>query len=539
MRLVTVLALLLVVGICTTPAMADKDDPVKMEGDPLLPLDVDYFQINLTAGVTVVVETMAGPHCDPDMTDTMLYLYGPNACAPQVAYDDDGGPGLFSLMTYTPTVTGTYYIKMMGYSTNEGCYKFTVKCAGVVPTTLVNELEPNDTCGPAVQTLTCDNYVHGRIGAPPVLGACCVPGCGTCTLTTQATCYAPSVWHGEWTSCTPNQCPVTTPPPVNDTCAGAILLPCGQGLVVNGTLSCATNDYDPGIGTPPPSCTNGYSAVGPDVVYMVSMAVGDVFTAAISAYVTSFDSSIYLVTDCSNVNDSCVAGSDTYPNPPGETITHTATTAGTYYFIVDKYGASAADGFTFTYSLTCPPILGACCDFATGACTITTQTGCPFTWLGAGVPCDPVTCPVPTVEAACCFADGHCELLTEAACLAAPDHIAWLPGVTCSPTANPCPQPGACCNLATGECTFVLEQFCVAPLVFHAELTCVPINPCPPPVPTGACCDPLGNCTVTTQEACLAPNVWHPEWTGCEPNYCPPPVPTEGTTWGQIKANYR
>jgi hypothetical protein len=39
---------------------------------------------------------------------------------------------------------------------------------------------------------------------------------------------------------------------------------------------------------------------------------------------------------------------------------------------------------------------GACCNSATGACTITYQAGCQFTWLGVGVPCDATTCVPPT-----------------------------------------------------------------------------------------------------------------------------------------------
>jgi hypothetical protein len=227
----------------------------------------------------------------------------------------------------------------------------------------------------------------------------------------------------------------------------------------------------------------------------------------------------------------------------------------------------------------CPIPTGACCD-AAGLCTVTIPADCvaPSVWHGEWSTCDLAACPMPV--GACCFLDGHCEILTEAECTVAPDHVQWVPGATCGPEAqNPCAQPGACCDLSTGTCTFVLEALCVAPLVFHADLTCVPTNPCPqpgaccdpntgnctfvlpencpqgwmwlvgvvcvpsnpcpPPVPTGACCDPQGLCTITTQVACVAPSMWHPEWTSCVPNFCPPPVPTEQTTWGKIKANYR
>jgi hypothetical protein len=44
---------------------------------------------------------------------------------------------------------------------------------------------------------------------------------------------------------------------------------------------------------------------------------------------------------------------------------------------------------------------GACCNTATGDCTVTTQAGCTYAWLGVGVPCNIQTCvpPVPTERA--------------------------------------------------------------------------------------------------------------------------------------------
>ncbi len=476
--------------------------------------------------------TDASPACDPDANDTLLYLYGPNACTPQVAFSDDDGPGLYSQITYTPTVSGTYYIMVRGYSSNEGCYMLSITCAGVPPTILVDEVEPNDTCGAAVQTLTCDNFVYGRAGLPPVLGACCVPGCGTCTLTTQTACVSPNVWHGEWTSCTPNQCPVTTPPPANDTCAGAILIPCGTG-VIQSSLSCASPDYSPPSVT---TCT-GYTAVGPDVAYMMNLQAGQVVTLTMDP-TPDFDCSIYIVTDCANMA-TCLGGADDNVTlPDAETITAwTAPAAGTYYVICDKYSIAAGDGFTLTYDISCPAVTAACCA-QSGICTVTTEAEClvPSVWHSEWATCEVASCPEPPAEGACCFADGHCELLSLDACLVAPDHVNWVGGVICDPAANPCAQPGACCDPATGACSFVLAQFCVAPLVFHAELTCLPNNPCP--LPTGACCTPAGGCAVMTQAECLTPNTWHPEWT-CTPNNCPPPVPTDRTTWGKIKANYR
>jgi hypothetical protein len=55
---------------------------------------------------------------------------------------------------------------------------------------------------------------------PPIpRGACCDPQ-GNCTITTQAECLPPNVWHPEWTSCEPNYCP--PPVPTQNTTWGQI-----------------------------------------------------------------------------------------------------------------------------------------------------------------------------------------------------------------------------------------------------------------------------------------------------------------------------
>lgn len=47
---------------------------------------------------------------------------------------------------------------------------------------------------------------------PPPVGACCNPSTEGCTLTTQATCTAPEVWHAERVSCSPDPCRVAGVP---------------------------------------------------------------------------------------------------------------------------------------------------------------------------------------------------------------------------------------------------------------------------------------------------------------------------------------
>lgn len=185
-----------------------------------------------------------------------------------------------------------------------------------------------------------------RVGGDPYLGACCIPG-GECVQTTLAACMDTNgQWMGTGVSCDPNPCVQT---PVNDLCSGAIFLSRCAGGTLQGDLTHANNDYDPAAGAPPASCT-GYAAEGKDVAYLMALEAGD---RVLLTYTTpSHDGSIYIVTDCGNANDSCVAGED---DPEPETIDWTASAAGDYYIIVDAYGPNAGGPFTLDWTIECPP----------------------------------------------------------------------------------------------------------------------------------------------------------------------------------------
>ncbi|MDO9693931.1 MAG: PPC domain-containing protein [Candidatus Latescibacteria bacterium] len=97
-----------------------------------------------------------------------------------------------------------------------------------------------------------------------------------------------------------------------------------QGLTSFPVNTCGSlMDYDPVIG-----CT-GWQAAGEDAVWMIHLAAGESFSAALSG--EDYDASLYLLTDCTDMN-SCVAGGD---DP--EIIDYQATSAGWYYLIVDGY----------------------------------------------------------------------------------------------------------------------------------------------------------------------------------------------------------
>ena len=135
-------------------------------------------------------------------------------------------------------------------------------------------------------------------------------------------------------------------PIANDTCAGAIDVT--SGGTFTGDTTNANNDYSPiasGLG----GCT-GYTANSNDVTYRVTLGAGERLLAELDA---SWDASLYVVTDCAAAASTCVAGQD---NGNPEQIDFTATTAGTYFIVVDGYGA-ARGAYALDVSIS-PPVQG-------------------------------------------------------------------------------------------------------------------------------------------------------------------------------------
>jgi hypothetical protein len=138
---------------------------------------------------------------------------------------------------------------------------------------------------------------------------------------------------------------VLTPP--NDTCAGAILIPCGN-IDISSTTNGATNDYTFSMGAT--SCT-GYKADGLDVVYRIDATVGDSLWVD---YRNVADGSIYLITNCNDPDNSCVAGSDQTIAPNEiESIRYRFVSTGTYYLICDSFGVNTSGDFTLAGQLLC------------------------------------------------------------------------------------------------------------------------------------------------------------------------------------------
>jgi len=76
------------------------------------------FSANQNDEITAATDTDQG-----STTDTYIELYASD-CTTQLAFNDDGGPGLFSLIAdFKAPYTGTYYLKIRGFSsTTVGLY---------------------------------------------------------------------------------------------------------------------------------------------------------------------------------------------------------------------------------------------------------------------------------------------------------------------------------------------------------------------------------------------------------------------------------
>jgi hypothetical protein len=98
-----------------------------------VPYDADWFATTLTAGVTY--QLRASTAATNGVGDPMLELR--NAAGTLIASDDDGGDGFNSLISFTPTSTGTYFLAARGYGSRTGAY--------TVSATIVDDFAANAT----------------------------------------------------------------------------------------------------------------------------------------------------------------------------------------------------------------------------------------------------------------------------------------------------------------------------------------------------------------------------------------------------------
>ncbi len=103
-------------------------------GDILDTLDTDWTSFTLTAASDVRLESSGfdNGNGNGEVIDTTMTLY--DASFVQIDFNDDGGIGLYSLISQTALAAGTYYVEIDGFGTTGtrmGGYLLEIDCDGV------------------------------------------------------------------------------------------------------------------------------------------------------------------------------------------------------------------------------------------------------------------------------------------------------------------------------------------------------------------------------------------------------------------------
>ncbi|SFL05367.1 M10 family metallopeptidase C-terminal domain-containing protein [Shimia haliotis] len=101
--------------------------------------EMDIVRINLVAGQTYTFELLGSPSGGGTLSDPLLNLY--NSSGGFITSNDDGGNGLESLITFTATSTGTYFLGADAFSANTGTYTLTTTTSTPPPPVAAGTLD--------------------------------------------------------------------------------------------------------------------------------------------------------------------------------------------------------------------------------------------------------------------------------------------------------------------------------------------------------------------------------------------------------------
>ncbi len=196
--------------------------------------------------------------------------------------------------------------------------------------------------------------------------SCIAPGCGNGIVEEGEDCDGadlggetcaslPGFFSGDLAcagDCTFDTAACSDVPPPGDTCGDAILI---DETVLPYTDSGDTlnfsNDYGYGVAACPGE-SGGWNAGAEDVVYQITPDTTGVYTIE---FATTWDATVYAVTDCADIDNSCVAGAD---NGNPETLV-TELVAGETYFIIGGHWSNTTPGsggaYTLNVSAACIP----------------------------------------------------------------------------------------------------------------------------------------------------------------------------------------
>jgi len=150
-------------------------------------------------------------------------------------------------------------------------------------------------------------------------------------------------------SCAYDTTGCTLAPPPGDDCANAGVIP-GSGLPVSltGDTSGMTDDYGTGAGDCP-GMANPEGTTHPDVTYEFTPAVDGLYRFTFTP--ANFDGAIYIVTDCADIGNTCVGGSESGNMPNDLEVLDASLTGGTTYFVIVDGGAGGGGPVGGPYTL--------------------------------------------------------------------------------------------------------------------------------------------------------------------------------------------
>ncbi|WP_165440535.1 golvesin C-terminal-like domain-containing protein [Rubripirellula amarantea] len=113
--------------------------PVSTTGIIEIQTDLDYFSFSANAGSTYEIETVL-----TELSDSTLSLFDTDGTT-LITFDDDGGTGLASLITFAPDQSGTYFVAVDNYSDEVGGYGLDISLMSPTNATIIDNGDPGYT----------------------------------------------------------------------------------------------------------------------------------------------------------------------------------------------------------------------------------------------------------------------------------------------------------------------------------------------------------------------------------------------------------
>ena len=146
--------------------------------------------------------------------------------------------------------------------------------------------------------------------------------------------------------------------------SGACTLPdvCGKPAILDiskgsAKVKASTKAATSTVNLTSAGCTKDVTP-GPDLFYSVKLVGGFTYKITLTPE-TAFDPALYLFTDCTNAEATCLGGSDSIGAGKVETVTYSPTASGTFYIAVDSWTATGLSGkgsFTLEVALDSPGV---------------------------------------------------------------------------------------------------------------------------------------------------------------------------------------